>query len=69
MARLSSRLMYMVGRRFIFRGLLLSIVRLGLVIRFILRSRFGLEVKVQAKSQAKMVNVQCEVKFSLLFEG
>ena len=61
--------MYMVGRRFIFRAKLLSIVRLRLVIRFKLRAWFGLEVKVQAKSQSKMVNVQCEVRFSLLFEG
>ena len=48
---------------------MLLIVRLRLVIRFKLRARVGLEVKVQAKSQGKMVNAQCEVRFGLLFEG
>ena len=69
MVGLNARLMHMVGRRFILKETLLSIVRLRLVIRFKLRVRVGLEVKVQAKSQGKMVNVQCEVRFSLLFEG
>ena len=52
-----------------FKAMWLSIVKLRLVIKFKLRVGLGLQVKVQAKSQAKLVNVQCEVRFSLLFEG
>ena len=59
----------MVGRRFRFRAMLLSMVRLRLMLGFKLREMFGLQVKVQAKIQAKMADVQCEVRLSLLIEG